>query len=239
MERTMNFADVADAAEIQSGRELAAYTQLQAFLAQSELAPNQRLPAERELCDLLGVSRGELRKALAIAEADGQVWRHVGKGTFIGPRQPDGPMEVGNLAHLTSPAEVMRARVLFEPMMAREAALNATSANIAEMNLCLLRGREASSWRRVEHWDNRFHRAIAESARNPLLLVMFDTLNTVRRAVAWGRLRSDPNGPQPDRRDFDEHDNIVSAISDRNPSGADNAMRVHLESVAARLLGAS
>ena len=233
----MDFADITDAAEIQSGRELAAYTQLQAFLAQSQLAPNERLPAERELCDLLGISRGELRKALAIAEAEGQVWRHVGKGTFVGPRQADGPAEVVNLAHLTSPAEVMRARILFEPMMAREAAINATSANISEMNVCLLRGRDASSWRRVEHWDNRFHRAIAESARNPLLLVMFDTLNTVRRAVAWGRLRADPNGPQPERRDFDEHDHIVSAISDRNPAGAEKSMRIHLESVALRLLG--
>ncbi|GLK83789.1 FadR/GntR family transcriptional regulator [Ancylobacter defluvii] len=233
----MEFADVVVAAEIQSGRELAAYTQLQAFLAQSQLAPNQRLPAERELCDLLGVSRGELRKALAIAEADGQVWRHVGKGTFVGPRQSDGPMEIVNLAHLTSPAEVMRARILFEPMMAREAAINATSANISEMNLCLLRGSEATSWRRAEHWDNRLHRAIAESARNSLLLVMFDTLNTVRRAVAWGRLREDANGPQPGRREFKEHVDIVSAISNRNPESAEKFMRLHLDNVASKVFG--
>ncbi|MCB4771257.1 FCD domain-containing protein [Ancylobacter sp. Lp-2] len=234
----MESADVAGAAEIQSGRELAAFTQLQAFLAQSQLVANQRLPPERELCDLLGVSRGELRKALAIAEADGQVWRHVGKGTFIGPRQAEGPMEVVNLAHLTSPAEVMRARILFEPMMAREAATNATSANISEMRVCLSRGKEASSWRRAEHWDNRLHRAIAESARNPLLLVMFDTLNTVRRAVAWGRFRADPDGPQPERSEFREHENIVMAISDRNPANAERHMRIHLENVALKMLGA-
>ena len=34
----------------------------------------------------LGVTRAELRKALAVLEAENQIWRHVGKGTFIGSR---------------------------------------------------------------------------------------------------------------------------------------------------------
>ena len=61
-------------------------TQLRAFLAQAPLSVDSRLPPERELCQQLGVSRGELRKALATLEAEGQLWRHVGKGTFIGAR---------------------------------------------------------------------------------------------------------------------------------------------------------
>ncbi len=48
-----------------------ALTQLRAWLAQRDLPANTRLPAERELCELLGVSRGELRKALAVAGEGG------------------------------------------------------------------------------------------------------------------------------------------------------------------------
>ena len=70
-----------------------ALTQLKAYLAQLNLPENARLPAERELCDVLGVSRGELRKALALLEAEGEVWRHVGKGTFLGARPPDGTFD--------------------------------------------------------------------------------------------------------------------------------------------------
>lgn len=234
----MKIADITEAGDIEPGEAHAAYTQLQAYLAQSELVTNERLPPERELCDLLGVSRGELRKALAIAEADGQLWRHVGKGTFLGPRPAESGGEMANVAHLTSPAEVMRARVLFEPMMCREAAFKATSANIAEMRMCIARSREAKSWRRYENWDNRFHRAIAESTRNPLILLMFDTLNTVRRAVVWGRLRPDPQGPDPSHHSFREHEDIVQAIADRNGEQAERLMRSHLESVARKMLGA-
>ncbi|RVD51741.1 GntR family transcriptional regulator, partial [Mesorhizobium sp. M2D.F.Ca.ET.140.01.1.1] len=62
----------------------AALVQLQAYLAQMDLSGETRLPAERELCESLGVSRGDLRKALAVLEKDGRIWRHVGKGTFVG-----------------------------------------------------------------------------------------------------------------------------------------------------------
>ncbi|MEZ0212533.1 MAG: FadR/GntR family transcriptional regulator [Xanthobacteraceae bacterium] len=232
----MKVADVAEPRETEVGEGHAAYTQLQAYLAQPHLVANERLPPERELCDLLGVSRGELRKALAIAEADGQLWRHVGKGTFMGPRPTESVTELVNIAHLTSPAEVMRARVLFEPMICREAAFNANSANIAELKMCIARSREATTWRRYENWDNRFHRSIAESTRNPLLVAMFDMLNTVRRAVVWGRLRTDPQGPDPAHHSFQEHDDIVRAIADRNGERAEKLMRGHLESVTRKIV---
>ena len=41
-----------------------ALTQLRAWLAQSDFSEGGRLPPERELIEILGVSRGELRKAL-------------------------------------------------------------------------------------------------------------------------------------------------------------------------------
>ena len=42
-----------------------ALTQLRAYLAQAELGDDSRLPPERQLCQVLGISRAELRKALA------------------------------------------------------------------------------------------------------------------------------------------------------------------------------
>lgn len=212
----------------------AALTQLRAFIAQNDADGDARLPPERELCENLGVSRGELRKALAILESEGHLWRHVGRGTFIGQRPVD-ESDIGTLASQTNPNEVMRTRLLLEPAITREAALNARASDIEEIRTCIARSRNAETWRQYENWDNRFHRAIARASGNALLLGLFDTLNAVRRAVVWGRLRANATAPSSDHHSFAEHERIAQAIEHRDVEEAGRAMRQHLESVDLRL----
>jgi DNA-binding FadR family transcriptional regulator len=215
-----------------------ALTQLKAYLAQLDLPENARLPPERELCDMLGVSRGDLRKALALMEAEGEVWRHVGKGTFLGARPREELSIIADVAGRSNPAEVMRARLLVEPLLAGEAALHATGEAIAEMRLCLTGARRAESWRQYENWDNRLHRAVAEGADNLVLLALFDSLNAIRRTVVWGRLRISPERPPADHHSFADHEEIVAAIEHRDVGAASRAMRRHLDGVHRRLMAA-
>jgi DNA-binding FadR family transcriptional regulator len=214
----------------------AALIQLRAYLAQQDLQPNAQLPPERELAVQLGVTRGALRKALAQLEAEGQLWRHVGKGTFVGGRPAEEPGSLAEITSATNPSEVMRARILFEPELAREAALHATDADVRQMLTCLARSRDAESWRQYESWDNTLHRTIAMAAKNPVLLALFDHLNAIRRAVVWGRLRVERAGPPSSHHSFREHERLVAAIADRDMDGAADAMRDHLNSVAFNLL---
>ena len=213
-----------------------ALTQLRAFLAQHTFEMNDRLPPERALCGTLGVTRTALRKALATLEAEGQLWRRVGKGTFVGAQPIDDFSDIAAMTSRTNPAEVMSARRLIETALARAAALNATAADIEEMRLCLAKSKAAANWRQYESWDNRLHRVIAQATGNTLLLALFDTLNAVRRAVVWGRLR--PNKPKPaaDHHSFAEHAEIVDAIAERDLDRAAAAMGRHLRSVEGNLL---
>lgn len=220
----------------EAGPDRGVITQLRAFLAQTELPEDGRLPPERDLSEALGVSRTELRKALGTLEAEGQIWRHVGKGTFVGSRPIDSFTDVAALAKRTNPAELMRARLVVEPEITRAAALTATPMHIAEMKACQARAREAATWRQYESWDNRFHRTIAEATQNTPLLGLFDTLNALRRAVTWGRLRSNPVRPRPDHHSFSEHEVIIAAIENRDMAAAAAAMRIHLQSVERNLL---
>jgi DNA-binding FadR family transcriptional regulator len=213
-----------------------ALTQLRAYLAQHDLPPNAQLPPERELCDLLGVSRGELRKALAVLEGNGELWRHVGKGTFIGARPVEEFKSVSDLAAASNPREIMQARLAIEPILAREAALHATSGDIAEMRQCLKASRLAETWRQYENCDNRLHRLVAEASHNTVLVALFDTLNAVRRAVVWGRLRQNGERPPADHHSFHEHELLVEAINERDLKTASLAMDRHLHSVEANLL---
>src|SRR5918993_6127409 len=209
----------------EAGSNRSVVTQLRAYLAQATFPEDGRLPPELDLSAALGVTRTELRKALGTLEAEGQIWRHVGKGTFRGNRPTDSLADIAALAKRTNPAELMRARLIIEPEIARAAALTATPMHLAEMRTCHVRAREAATWRQYESWDNRLHRTVAEAAQNIPLLGLFDTLNALRRAVTWGRLRSNPVKPRPDHHSFAEHEAIVDAIANRDMNGAAAAMR--------------
>jgi DNA-binding FadR family transcriptional regulator len=220
--------------EIGSNRSIV--TQLRAYLAQAALPEDGRLPPERDLSAALGVTRTELRKALGTLEAEGQIWRHVGKGTFMGSRPMDNLSDIAAMSKRTNPAELMRARLIIEPEIARAAALTATPMHLAELRMCQARTREAATWRQYETWDTRLHRTVAEATQNTPLLGLFDMLNALRRAVTWGRLRSNPVKPEPDHHSFTEHETIIMAIENRDMAGAAAAMRTHLQSVERNLL---
>jgi DNA-binding FadR family transcriptional regulator len=213
-----------------------ALLQLRSMLSDIDVSVDGRLPPERDLAQQLGVQRPALRKALAVLEAEGQIWRHVGRGTFVGSRPAVPQADVAAIARKTNPGEVMRTRILLEPEVAALAALNATPASIADMRACLQKSRAAPTWRQYEAWDTRLHRAIAEATQNYLLLALLDTLTAVRRTVTWGRLRTNRDRPKPDHHSFVEHEQIVAAIAERDRARAREAMRQHLEHVERNLL---
>ncbi|SFD78920.1 FadR/GntR family transcriptional regulator [Roseivivax sediminis] len=210
---------------------------LLAFIAAQDLAPGDRLPAERHLIEILGVGRSALRKALDQLERDGAIWRHVGKGTFVSrvaaeTSRPDAFSGIG--AQLT-PFRMMRARITIEPAIAREAAANCSREALARIHGALARQRAAASWTEYERQDDQLHRAIAEAADNALLLALFDSLNRVRREVAWGSVTRSSARPSSDHSSFAEHDAIAEAIEAHDQEAAFQAMRAHLKSVASRL----
>ncbi|EHM01922.1 FCD domain protein [Acetobacteraceae bacterium AT-5844] len=207
-------------------------TLLQAYLATTTLPPSGRLPPERELAEALGVSRAELRKALAALEAEGQLWRHVGKGTFLGPRPLAAIGDVAHLAQETRPGDMVQARLVLEPQLAALAARHATAAQCEAMREAMAASRRpGQSWRGYEGQDARLHREIAMAAANPLLLHLFDELAAIRRVLTWNRPRQRPDGPAPDHPSFAEHESIVQAIIDHDEAAAAARMRDHIAAV--------
>lgn len=212
---------------------------LRSFIVEGGYERGGRLPPERHLTDELGLSRATLRKALNALERDGVIWRHVGKGTFVSdgvaPRMASGAMI--ELGRQLTPFRMMRARLAIEPAIAREAAVNASGEALQKMLRAAERAKAATTWKEYEQQDDIFHRSIAEASDNLLLLALFDQLNEVRRAVAWGSVTRESAKPSSDHSSFAEHDAIAAAISDRDTGAAYEAMRKHLGSVAQRLFG--
>jgi DNA-binding FadR family transcriptional regulator len=216
--------------------DAAAVSQLRAFIMERGFAAGDRLPPERRLGPELGLRRASLRKALEVLVAEGILWRHVGKGTFMADREEGASIGgLQSLARDISPADAMRARAAFEPAVAREAALHASAAEISHLKLLAERSRRCVSWREYEVLDADFHRAVAEAAASPTLLALFDQLNMIRRMVSFGKAKRVGTRPPETHPSFDEHDDILEAIASRDPEAADAAMRRHLLSVAGRL----
>jgi DNA-binding FadR family transcriptional regulator len=210
---------------------------LSQLLASGRYPAQSRLPPERELAVLLGVSRSGLREGLEILEAEGRIWRHVGKGTFVGPRPLDGTAGLALVSAITSPEEVLEVRLLFEPLIARLAATRATVPEIENMQRLLEKSdaaRDAKAW---ELWDGTLHRAVAQAAHNKLLLAVFDGFNAMRSQAAWSRLRLAALKPERLAVYRRQHRVYVAAIAARDPVAAEAAMRQHVATVRDNLLG--
>ncbi|MBZ4021517.1 GntR family transcriptional regulator [Rhodobacter sp. TJ_12] len=209
--------------------------------ALDQLAPENgaRLPPERALCATLGCSRETLRACYATLEAEGEIWRHVGQGTFRGRRPAHLPIRETLLIEGATPPDLMSARLMLEPQVAAQAALRAEASDIAHLRAKVAAGRTAQDRAACEQADDAFHRAVAETSRNPVLIGFLIYLSGARRRVAWQRAwdqtyrRIAPDEFQT--LHSDQHAAIVAAIEAANPLAAAEAMRTHLQTIAAAM----
>lgn len=228
MQKPETFADSSDFA----------LRQMRALLDERAGMDDQRLPSERSLSAQLGVGRRTLRRALEVLEAEGHIWRHQGKGTFLGPRPLRGEVSLVELSSRTNPLEVMEARLEIEPGLARLAALRASNGDLRRLQHLaqkteLIADGDADS---RELWDGAFHRAIAEAAGNSLLFAFVDVVDRIRQDPTWRRLREQARAPASQRGYVAQHHRVVAAIAARDAGEAEAAMRDHLEAVRASVL---
>lgn len=205
------------------------------------LAPvnGDRLPPERELRHILGCSRETLRACYATLTIEGVVWRHVGQGTYRGRRPVHMSVRDTLLVEGATPPDLMRARLLLEPQVAAEAALRADASDVIHLRKKVSEGRAAHDRAACEQADDAFHRAVAETSGNPVLIGFLIYLSGARRRVAWQRewdrtyRRIAPDEFQTIHSD--QHDAIVDAIATANPDAAASAMETHLKTIEAAM----
>ena len=207
------------------------FQNLRAAIDAGDYPDGSRLPPERELAAEFGVSRAALRKALARLEAEGMIWRHVGRGTFVGDRPPADVPGLSAITRATHPEEVIEVRLLIDPHIAQLAARRATAADIEAMTRAIRRSRSATDVREFELWDGAYHRAMAEAAHNQLLFGLFEAINAIRQEEIWGRLKEASLTGARKKTYIRQHTDCLDAIRDRDPERAEALMRTHLEEV--------
>lgn len=190
-----------------------------------------KLPAERELSEQFNTSRGSVRRVLAALRDSGWITQTVGSGTFAArPAQEDfvDADSEGLFLDQTSPAELMEARLLIEPLMPTLIVRHAARSDFARMHECLVNGERAETVEAFEHWDGELHKAFAHATHNHFFLQVLALSNRVRQQGDWGRLKR--NSLTPERRaEYErQHRVIVAALEDRDAESARQALVAHL-----------
>lgn len=193
-----------------------------------EIGADGRLPTERDLAARLGASRWVVRRALNLLEAEGRIWRHVGRGTFVGAKPEEAKATFTHLVGEVGPMELVEARIAVEPELSRRAALDASPSQIAAIRHAANRCAKSRNIDEYETWDEAFHQSIAMAAGNAVLKAVFEAINGLRREIVWGTMRR--SVLRPEVREFfaAQHEEIVTAIADRDPQAAAEAMNRHL-----------
>lgn len=212
---------------------------LRELLRTSGMDVGDRLPSERVLAGHFSCSRETLRRAILVLEQENEIWRHVGQGTFYGPRPDAAPLRESLSVQATSVHELVRARYLIEPAVAAEAARRATLPDFARLNECVSAGRAGPDRFKCQKADDTFHRTIAAVAGNPILYSILTFLSDARRRSTW-QTQWDRTYRHIGIKEFkeqhsDQHQRIVNAIESHDDQAAETEMRVHLETITVAL----
>jgi GntR family transcriptional repressor for pyruvate dehydrogenase complex len=201
--------------------------QIQILSAERQLQPGDRLPPERELAEILGVSRTSVREAIRVLSAMGLVEVRSGDGTFI--REAPTPIDPAVSSRLSERAlllDLLEARGVIEEEIVALAVRRATNDEIDQMQVLLKRrDRELSGGKNDLETDLLFHHHVAEATRNPVLVSILKTLNEMwlQSRAATGRAPTSPQKAQ------EFHQAILEAIRMRDEALARGVMNRHME----------
>ncbi|MBL9045870.1 MAG: FadR family transcriptional regulator [Tabrizicola sp.] len=217
------------------------HADLMARMREGKFLPGQQLPNERQLAEMYGSSRQQVRDALLILQEAGLVRRKVGSGTWLPEDMPqiierlDAEVDVG-AQHEHSFLETVEARLILEPGVAALAARNISETHLERLRVALEAVREPANWMEFKSRIYLFARAYYEASGNSFLLWTFDQILAARIDHKFDGHRE--NGAVAEIVRRHSHDQLVlifRAIADGDEARAEAETRRYLIGIAAAL----
>jgi GntR family transcriptional repressor for pyruvate dehydrogenase complex len=202
--------------------------QISAWIADNGLEAGDRLPAERELAQRLGVSRATLSQALVALEVIGVVAVRHGDGTIVTGSPRASRIVEAIRAHADRLPEIIETRDALETKIAALAAVRRTDDDLARIDdaLTAMAADVEAGGRGVEG-DERFHGAVTAAAHSLLLARLMDEIADLIKETRIESL-SQPGRPA---NSLAGHRAIADAIRARDPEAAAAAMHAHVAMV--------
>jgi len=210
--------------------------QINMLCLEQNLHPGDRLPSERDLAVLFGVSRNSVREALKGLESKGFIEIRQGGGSFLAASKRD-TLGKELRTHIEETQaqlidDMLELRRAFEVEAVSLAAQRATSQNLKAIRHVLSQMADAVDDPEMGvQADLDFHFQVAYAAKNQLLIDLMETLAKRMeeniRATRSQRF-TDKNRHQDTLK---EHEEIYLAIADGNSDLAKQLMEKHISRI--------
>lgn len=192
------------------------------------LAPGTPLPSEAQMLEEYGVGRGSLREALRILEVNGLISIKPGPGggpIVVG----SSPAAFGRMGTLYFQAgrmtfrELMEARLVMEPVMARLAAERPDPEKLSQL-VTIAEGTPLDNDAGYLDHSGDFHRLVASMSGNGMLNLFSASLGTIFHGRVGGLFF-----PKTRRAKVRQaHVAVAKAIADGDADLAESLMREHM-----------
>ena len=209
------------------------YNQIYEAITSGKFKVGDKLPSEKELCQMFNVSRVPVREALCALELNGVVDSIQGVGVYVKSSLALG----ADLLNSFEPQDIIRARMCLEPYIAYDAALHITEEGKVGLRKIVERFREESQADDYTiETDNAFHLCIAKASGNSIFDMIMEMIMQamidhkmwqlqLSRTIATAKYRE---------QNYVEHTYIAEAILDGNAQEAYERMKVHMENLPKR-----
>jgi GntR family transcriptional regulator, transcriptional repressor for pyruvate dehydrogenase complex len=202
--------------------------QLCAYMAENEMTPGDRLPAERDLAANLGVSRASLSQALVALEVQGVLSVRHGDGAIL-VRRPTEERAIKALReHADRIPDIIEAREALEVKLAGLAAARRTDKEMAAIDAAIAKmASEIEAGDRGVTGDEMFHEALTTAAHSSLLATLMHEISGLVRET---RIESLSQEDRP-RASLEGHRRIAEAVRSQDSVAASRAMADHIRLV--------
>jgi len=212
------------------------------WVVDRNMKSGDRLPSETAMMARFGMSKGTIREAMRILEAQGLIETRTGPGggSFVGEVTSDRAKALlANYFYFTelSVADIYQLRRLLEPELAASLAGRLTGDQLAELEQVVAQYPEPAQNAQEERDQHiaslAFHRKLANFSQNALLAFVVSFMGRILTDLTVYRRLYDP----PNRELYDKglayQTDLIAALRDGRSDDARAIMRAHMETAEA------
>lgn len=206
--------------------------QIKSKIKSGEIKKGDKLPSEREMAELLSVSRTSVREAIKALEVIGLIESRQGAGNYIRTNFDNSlfePLSVMFMLQESSLEEMYDLRKTLELECARLAAENIKDTEMEHLSAILDRMYESATEEESLELDIKFHYVIAKASRNVLLINILEVISQLMdEFIKTSRMQILHEGNNREEL-LSTHENIVKSLKLKDKEKVSEAMHEHFD----------